>query len=552
MFNASPHEVFTSHLAYSGSTASGYDTSTGTDAICWLNALSEEAKFDQETFLMKECYPDVNLNVSISASASSTSDEGDENDVSEQIEDGVYMINTSYDFRIQFEMSESSDNKLTFSGDSYAVTTASVPQPRARLLLCDNEVVGFCSMNTLQNHQNGSLSSNSIVSNFVNLNLNEVSSSTDSDRQQKHQVFDGIIRASIDQPGSYTVVGFVELNGNATDAFTNEILFPIQVIVPIFSCIFSWVLFLIQSMQFLFVVQLDIANSLSTIKSIDVRPEPYIYGISHKTTIATLGIATITCFIMFFFLYQTIRHRYASIISLSQWPFLMLFIITCLIANVSSFAVYELNAQGCKLFPVIVNLCHGLLYSTLIARTWRIYQLISPLLKQGDDQEQKTRQKVFGLFDRFVNWENCFEKKENSGSINLRITNQDMGRLIFMLFCPMLFAVLLTRSHDKKGNKIILDEEYEEGVIVCEMTLTNSQFITLSLYFLYQLLLLFVAYLAKDLPSFLNETASIFRLTWTNCLVCWISGSIIYLNLEIVGNPDLNVSFFTDHIIVYI
>ena len=218
----------------------------------------------------------------------------------------------------------------------------------------------------------------------------------------------------------------------------------------------------------------------------------------------------------------------------------MVFLICCLVANISSLSVFELNAEGCKIYPVIVSLCHGLLYSTLVARVWRVYQLVSPLLGQEGGREHRMR--VFGFFERLVNWENCFEKKENSGSINLRITDQDMGRLIFMLFCPMFFVTLLSRTHDRDGNKILLDEEFEEGVIVCEHTSSDGQYIVLFFYLMYQLLLLYVAYLSKDLPSFLNETSAIFRLTWTNCLVSWITGMILFINLEYVGTPDLNVS----------
>ena len=211
------HEIFTSHVSYSGNTISGYDKSTGTDSICWLSSL-DESNVSQETFLMQECYPDISVDVSVLSGLAPT--EIDQYKVTKQLNEGKYIIRAKYDFHVQFRMnSNSSDNNLMFSGDNFAISwNESSLRPRLRLLLCDNKEVGFCSMNalTLNDDQENNVS-NSFVTEFVEMDWVE------------DNVYDGVIRTSIDQPGSYTAVGLVELTGNVTEISSNDMLFPIQV-----------------------------------------------------------------------------------------------------------------------------------------------------------------------------------------------------------------------------------------------------------------------------------------------------------------------------------
>ena len=285
-----------------------------------------------------------------------------------------------------------------------------------------------------------------------------------------------------------------------------------------------------------FPIQLDISNTLAIAKTITFFQLPQHTDVSITAAVAGLIFTSVIILVVIFFLVQTIIHRNSNIMKLSQWPFLVMYLLFSLIAISITVLFIDTNDLSCFLYPIIANVCFGLTFCILIARVWRVYQIIRPLLNSTD---YDWRYRIFDLFDRLVSWENCFSRRHHIQ--NKEITNQDMGRLIVVLFFPMLFGLLVS-SPQNDGAELRFYSDYQQSITLCSYYSESGQTIRISLVLMYQFLLFYVAYLARNLPSFLNETSLIFRLTWTNIIIGWFTGAILIINIENMGSPDINVS----------
>eukprot|EP00814_Leptocylindrus_danicus_P022399 CAMPEP_0116006236 /NCGR_PEP_ID=MMETSP0321-20121206/1613_1 /TAXON_ID=163516 /ORGANISM="Leptocylindrus danicus var. danicus, Strain B650" /LENGTH=507 /DNA_ID=CAMNT_0003474761 /DNA_START=321 /DNA_END=1844 /DNA_ORIENTATION=+ len=181
------------------------------------------------------------------------------------------------------------------------------------------------------------------------------------------------------------------------------------------------------------------------------------------------------------------------------------------------------------------------MYSILIARVWRVYSLVSPLV-----QSSRSQPLVFHLFDRLVAWDECCEPSGIDAGPPLRrqINDVHMLRLMaFVSFPSLLF--LLSNSSYKNENIVIYDEAKTVGQVVCNNFESAEQAVALLIIFLYHIFLVVCAYHASELPSFLNETQLIFRASWTNLLFSTLCGMVIILNSGPNNSPTVTYFFYS-------
>jgi len=512
------------YIAFSGNTDSGYDTSSN-DAVCWLslsdetNSIIEENDISYENnaspslLMMRRCFDGLRLSFSsadfVKGSSSDDSEEQQSNpaytDVSANYGIPNFLFSTkgliegdNNLFRLQMDL----DNTTLSYDDNYLqfeIQDDSESQQIARMIFCSYDSVGTCTPSLADSHARSELSSDAesiITSNFHN--------SFEGGRYDAD--FEWEIPFTLPVSGTYSVVGHVAMGLTSVNTGYNY-TFHVATSVPL--------------------------------KAVSIFRNPEEMHVSTERAALGLFMIVSACIVFAYFLYQIRCHRHNNIMRLAQWQYLAMLVLCCLLSCATSAVLLLQSSQeiGCRMYPIINNLAYAMVYCIIIARCWRVYQLVSPLIQVEDNVVRRGR--LFGLFDRLVNWEGFFEKRKES-DMNRVISDQDMIRLIFILFSPMLFASLLSFPSTKR--EFLHDEDQNEGYYVCSQYLDVNQVVRLTLFLLYQILLVTVAYLAKDLPSFLNETYLIFRLSWTNLLVNILCGAVIYINIDENGSPDITVS----------
>jgi len=512
------------YTAFSGNTDSGYDTSSN-DAVCWLslsdetnsrieeNDISYENNASPLLLMMRRCFDGLRLTFSsvdfVKGSSSDDSEEQQSNpaytDVSANYGIPNFLFSTqgliegdNNLFRLQMDLDNATlsydDNHVQFE-----VQNGSEYQQMARMIFCSHDSVGTCTPSLAD-----SLARSELSSDAVSIIPSEFYNSFEGGRYGAD--FEWEIPFTLPVSGAYSVIGHVEMGLTSVNTGYNY-TFHVATSVPL--------------------------KAISIFRSSEV--------IHVSTERASLGLFMIVsaCIVFVYFLYQLRRHRHNNIMRLAQWQYLAMLVLCCFLPCATSSVVLLQSSYevGCRMYPIINNLAFAMVFCIIIARCWRVYQLVSPLIQVENNVVLRGR--LFGLFDRLVNWEGFFEKRKES-DMNRVISDQDMIRLIFILFSPMLFASLLSFPSTKR--QFLHDEDKNEGYYVCSQYLDINQVVRLTLFLLYQILLVTVAYLAKDLPSFLNETYLIFRLSWTNLLVNMLCGTVIYINIDENGSPDITVS----------
>lgn len=250
------------------------------------------------------------------------------------------------------------------------------------------------------------------------------------------------------------------------------------------------------------------------------------------TALSTLG--------MLFFLEQIRRHRKNNVMRLSQWPYLAAFLVASMTLSLSALLLNpNYGCFRCKIYPYLVHLCLTAIYSILIARVWRVYSLISPVVYSSRPQPL-----VFHFFDRLVAWDECCGPHGLDAGPNMRrhIKDVHMMRLMAFIAFPSFVFLLSTGSYQNE-NIVIYDEANTIGRVVCSNFEEASQALGLLILVIYQILLVVCAYLASELPSFLNETQLIFRASWTNFIFSCLCGMVVILSSEPTNSPTIAVSY---------
>ena len=223
--NSTNQQIFTNYVSYSGGTNSGYDTKSGVDSICWMTSSesSTAGQNDNNRKMLSECLPALNLEITHRPSYENlTEDEGDgdESWIKEVIREKQFVVEQSYDFHIKLRIDSLSTNLFYKSNEPDSINYDE-NGIFARILICNMEEVGFCSPLAVSNSETSlfTFGDSSFATDFIEMDHEGNNDGT--------SVYNGVVRTSIQNPGSYSIVGQARISGDAFYEGNN--LYSIQV-----------------------------------------------------------------------------------------------------------------------------------------------------------------------------------------------------------------------------------------------------------------------------------------------------------------------------------
>ena len=296
----------------------------------------------------------------------------------------------------------------------------------------------------------------------------------------------------------------------------------------------------------------DIANALQPIGSrvLTFAEPPVILEVSHAVRIVSYVAIGVSASVIVFLIFQTVKHQQEQVLQLSQYKFLLLFLIAALTATISAFLMEPKNDIYCQISFPIIFICIHLLYSITLGRLWRINAVISPLLVEHiyRKSQRKNRWVIpsIGRFQYFTHPRrlSAMETKKQQ-QMRRSVTTSQLARKIGLYALPQVILQTLSLTLQPQRLFIKFDEDGNVGQPHCSFegsgdvqSILNYAFAALIILIL---ILLFMAFSSRKLPSLFNETSVIYSSTLNTIAFVGLASIIVMVTGRggSITSPDL-------------
>jgi len=268
-------------------------------------------------------------------------------------------------------------------------------------------------------------------------------------------------------------------------------------------------------------------------------PDSIVLTNSRGFVIAIIVISAVYAMIMLAMMIYILWNRHHPLLKLAQAPFLAVQMGCAVIATSSVFVHLPLNDTICSLQGVLIHLPLTVLAATLVGRLWRSYSVLSVALRfaRKDSDKQARGAWVLDFLGLLANLPLlCRRKKpiQRRRSLKTQVTSFDLTRLIVLLSLPQLIIQIVGFAIEPRG--LDLDSS-PSGLISRQECEVHWSVWAGVLYLIFVFCLaLFVAWVARDLPSILNEKDAIFQA----CSICIVLGFVDILCVLLVSSPTTN------------
>ena len=146
-------------------------------------------------------------------------DEGidEESWVKEIVKEKKFVVEQNYDFHVKLRVDSLSTKLFYESSDPDSINYAN--NIFARIIICDMDEIGFCSPLAVSYSETILFNDLSFETDFFEINREGNNDGT--------SVYNGVVRISVKNPGSYSIVGQVRILGDAF--YEGNKLYPVQV-----------------------------------------------------------------------------------------------------------------------------------------------------------------------------------------------------------------------------------------------------------------------------------------------------------------------------------
>jgi hypothetical protein len=296
-------------------------------------------------------------------------------------------------------------------------------------------------------------------------------------------------------------------------------------------------------------VRYDMANAIHNVdRRVFTYQEPVeILVIPNEVRLVSCVAIGISGFIILYMLIQTFRYRNHQVMKLTQGYFLMLFLIAALVATVACMFLEPRNDLFCRIsLPTILS-SSQLLYAITLGRLWRINAVISPLLAQSYRHKSSWTQRCIDtLKRRFVT--KASPDSTTSKKLRRKVDSKQLCFLIWLLAAPQIILQVLALILQTPYKDYEYNADESIGRAYCHRggndhhshpLLTSIEVYGFVCFSILILILLIVAYNTKSLPSLFNETNDIFSTTLTTLVIFVVGGGIVVSTNSPTTSPAL-------------
>lgn len=358
-------------------TASGYETSLGEDAMCWISqgalrhgaVVSTSSPQQSITTFPTPLLQDFQLDGAIELLRSCPT--GNVLTAQPPIEyqkKQILRTRSWYNFTATIQLNTTSLVDTIGGGitDPSFVSDGVRPHSIAvQVLACDVATTGFCSpfhMDAATRQQAARGAADGMTTSHGAMN----------DTTTMHHRGDGYHHGGTHIHSDYH---FVELPTEDGPIYNFTVSIPMVV-----NTAGSYVAIL--AVQFFFrdffgmETRYDMANAMpSSQRLLQYMDPPSILQVSVKVRQVVYGLIAFVSLVILFLLWQTIKYRDHQVMLLTQGSFLALFLVAALIATVATFLLEPRNQLYCNIGIPLVLTSTQLLYAISLGRLWRIHAI---------------------------------------------------------------------------------------------------------------------------------------------------------------------------------
>jgi hypothetical protein len=247
-----------------------------------------------------------------------------------------------------------------------------------------------------------------------------------------------------------------------------------------------------------------------------------------------------------------IRHRKHPVMQLAQAPFLAMLMGCVITVTAASFVFMPLQDVFCNLRGMLVEVPLSMVAAILVGRVWRAYSTLSTALKIGTSRQSESISERWLMAPltsiakchTFLPW--CRKEKKQTrqrqrrrNSLRSTVTSMELLRLIIFLISPQLIVQTVGLILYQRTLVIDLADGGENGRLICDTSSrwpTYVGFIIVGCLFLMAVL---AAWVARDLPSALNEKSGIFNSSAFNSVLAFLILALVFITDSPTTSPNV-------------
>ena len=302
----------------------------------------------------------------------------------------------------------------------------------------------------------------------------------------------------------------------------------------------------------------DVSNALNT-RLVTYQDPAQILMVTRAMQIAVAVLIALSVAVLVYILFQTIKYRSKRVLQLSQAPFLVMARIAAIAATLCTFLFNPKTDLYCRLRDPLVLIPLQFMYAIMIGRLWRISVVISPLLTIAIEKDKDSNgpkhwssmvcrkffhalTKVSKIGDKISFRGNAKRHSLSKGPLRSKVTNLQLGKVVLLFTIPQIVIQILALVLQPSQLTVTYNNDLSVGRTACSPQDTNAASLSMwgwYILLLFFLLILFLAFESRTLPSLFNETPEIYNSVLTSIIVIAVGLATIRLSESPTTSPDV-------------